>query len=189
MFERKRAGVDLSNTSVRVCGLRAKYWIIYFIIIQLILGVSNILFFIISILHNKGTDTSSGILNLFCVLLLLCSLWCQSKTMFTIIAVFTVIDTCAEFYLLFTRILIVLEVSSPYYTDYLILVVFSIIRVGFSSIYSVVLMRLSWCNGLADEDDLEKNKIYECIQEMGIYKCTKCSESEDCDEEENEKID
>ncbi|KAF1770782.1 hypothetical protein GCK72_002605 [Caenorhabditis remanei] len=124
MFERKRAGVDLSNTSVRVCGLRAK-----------------------------------------------------------------VIDTCAEFYLLFTRTLIVLEVSSPYYTDYLILVVFSIIRVGFSSIYSVVLMRLSWCNGLADEDDLEKNKIYECIQEMGIYKCTKCSESEDCDEEENEKID
>ncbi|CAO4361950.1 unnamed protein product [Caenorhabditis nigoni] len=142
----------------------------------------------ISIVHDKGTDTSSGILNFFCVVLLLCSLWCQSKTLFTIIAIFNIIDTFSEFYLLFTRILVALEVRSPFYTDNIILVVFSVVRVGFSSLFAVVLMRLSWCNGLADEHDLEKNAIYECIQEMGAYKCTKCSESED-NEDSDPKID
>lgn len=41
---------------------------------------------------------------------------------------------------------------------------------------------------MADDHDLEKLKIYECIQEVGIYKCTTCSESEAIDEE-SEKID
>ncbi|CAR99735.1 Protein CBG25341 [Caenorhabditis briggsae] len=79
----------------------------------------------ISIVHDKGTDTSSGILNVisnseilfnlnfqfFCVVLLLCSLWCQSKTLFTIISIFNIIDTFSEFYLLFTRILVALEIT------------------------------------------------------------------------------
>uniref|UniRef100_A0A8R1DTA4 Uncharacterized protein n=1 Tax=Caenorhabditis japonica TaxID=281687 RepID=A0A8R1DTA4_CAEJA len=32
------------------------------------------------------------------------------------------------------------------------------------------------CNGLSDEEDLEKMAIYECIEEMGFLKCQKCSE-------------
>ncbi|CAI2319308.1 unnamed protein product [Caenorhabditis sp. 36 PRJEB53466] len=186
--ERESGGVDLTNVSVRVCGLAAKYWLIYFMICQLLLGITNLTFFITRIPTKSGSEANSGILNLFCVVLLLCSFWCQSKTFFTILTVILGIDGCAECYLLFTRILMVLEVNTPFYSDNLILVIFSLIRVGFSSIFTVVLMRLSWCNGLPDEDDLEKMAIYECIQEMGFYKCGKCSEIEE-ESEESEKND